>query len=152
MSRILDARILVGRETGLAYPSGILYDGQNRNLWIVDMGNRRLVCFDQIRHGFQSFDTSPVFRRPLAITRLDGRLVVSDALDKTIWIRQTDKTWDSLVSPDELTPPLDFPGSVAADQWGNLYFTDSITTGFAAETVRGDLPYWTGFPAGSRMG
>ena len=28
----------------------------------------------------------------------------------------------------------------------------SITTGFAAETVRGDLPYWTGFPAGSRMG
>ena len=152
MSRILDARILVGRETGLAYPSGILYDGQNRNLWIVDMGNRRLVCFDQIRHGFQSFDTSPVFRRPLAITRLDGRLVVSDALDNTIWIRQTDKTWDSLVSPDELTPPLDFPEASPPTNGETCISRISITTGFAAETVRGDLPYWTGFPAGSRMG
>lgn len=149
MSRILDARILVGRETGLASPSGILYDGQNRNLWIVDMGNRRLVCFDQIRHGFQSFDTSPVFRRPLAITRLDGRLVVSDALDNTIWIRQTDKTWDSLVSPDELTPPLDFPGSVAADQWGNLYFTDFHHDRICRRNREGRLTvelWWWGIP------
>ena len=146
MSRILDARILVCRETGLASPSGILYDGQNRNLWIVDMGNRRLVCFDQIRHGFQSFDTSPVFRRPLAITRLDGRLVVSDALDNTIWIRQTDKTWDSLVSPDELTPPLDFPGSVAADQWGNLYFTDFHHDRICRRNREGRLTVLDGIP------
>lgn len=67
-------------------------------------------------------------------------------LDNTIWIRQTDKTWDSLVSPDELTPPLDFPGSVAADQWGNLYFTDFHHDRICRRNREGRLTVLDGIP------
>ena len=152
MSKIVDSHTLIDKDAGLSSPSGLICDDKNRNLWVVDMGNRRLVCFDLVRRYFLAIDVNTVFREPLAITRLGGHLVVSDALSNTIWIRQTDRTWELLVAPDALFPSLCFPGSVAADQWGNLYFTDFHHDRICCRNRAGEVSVLEGIPCRQPFG
>lgn len=104
-------------------PSGLVYDEGTQTVTIVDMGNRRLLCFDLKKRGLSSVCPAVPGWRPLAAAMAAGGLAVTDVESNDIWIRRKER-WRKAIASEGLAPPLHLPGSIAGDRLGNWYFTD----------------------------
>ena len=104
-------------------PSGLVYDEGTQTVTIVDMGNRRLLCFGLKKRGLSSVCPAVPGWRPLAAAMAAGGLAVTDVESNDIWIRRKER-WRKAIASEGLAPPLHLPGSIAGDRLGNWYFTD----------------------------
>lgn len=123
MSEVAAATVLLHEEAGLRSPSGLVYDEGTQTVTIVDMGNRRLLCFDLKKRGLSSVCPAVPGWRPLAAAMAAGGLAVTDVESNDIWIRRKER-WRKAIASEGLAPPLHLPGSIAGDRLGNWYFTD----------------------------
>ena len=118
---------IVYTENGLSYPSGLAYDREEHVLYIVDMRGKRVRQLDLDRKALWTVrDERSVIAFPLAITLYKKGLLVTDTKRKAI-LQYTKSGWRQFEIDTGNEQPLQFPGSIAADENGNVYVADFTT-------------------------
>lgn len=118
---------IVHKENGLSYPSGLAYDQEDHVLYIVDMRGKRVRQLDLDRKSLWTIrDERGVIAFPLAITLYKEGLLVTDTKKKAI-LQYTKSRWGQFEIDTGNERPLQFPGSIAADESGNVYVADFTT-------------------------
>lgn len=123
MNKVSSARVLIGKEAGLLCPSSLVSAAGGKRLYIVDMGNKRILGADLTSKMVEEAGKPwPPFRTPLAAAMMRGNLLVTDAEANFIWAWNGNR-WRRIPFAD--TPlPVRLPGSVAGGDVGWIYFTD----------------------------
>ena len=135
MSEVAAATVLLHEEAGLRSPSGLVYDEGTQTVTIVDMGNRRLLCFDLKKRGLSSVCPAVPGWRPLAAAMAAGGLAVTDVESNDIWIRRKER-WRKAIASEGLAPPLHLPLERAAVCDGHRARTNPLLR-FAASSLPG---------------
>lgn len=136
MIDIKNIEVIAGEEHFFNYPSGLAYDKDEDNLYITDLHNHRVCCFNMqtremtvLTRNLLIDNAMKLIEKPLGITFKNGALYITDAKYNSIFYFCAEyEHWLPVKSyfPEGSGETLNLPSGVCVGDDGSVYTNDFL--------------------------